>query len=908
MKIENKNLTALVFFMITIAVSMAGAFYIVIQSEIQDRVTQVLAASHQQFQTIQNQQFSQLAKDSELLATNHELVAALSDGDGKTIKSVVSNTILLNSGAHFLLFHGNDFQEVKTNFAEENPIRESVQSTINSEDLVNRVLKDGKTIFDYVVLAAELHRMVVNRIQLPEGNNLAVVILIDNVAIQELRLISEALSTNFAIASEALILNSTFPDQGVAVQTFNEIPETATPNEFALGQSKYRGKRYPVISVVKEKPVASIVIGLSDAQLWQPYEDIVNRGGTLCALLSILGLYFWLRFNRRSLSRPLQIINKAIHAIGMGNFPNSLTIKRSDEIGDVAHSLNFAIERLRQAHLQDTLDRERFFAFANCSADWFWETDKEGRLQYVGASCNVDLPAKEEELLNKTFVELFPIDDLGELTEFINPPSKVIEPINDLEVWVTMPNGGRHCLKLNAKPFYQEEVFAGFRGSARDITKTKTDEERLLRLANKDHLTGLSNRLRFMEDLERQIIVAERQNQSGAVLVIDLDRFKSINDSFGHAAGDEVLVQVGSLLRRMSRSIDLTARLSGDEFVITFVNVDTDQACMRAGEMQEQISEMTPMYGGNALSVTASIGIAIFPEHSTNSTELLAKADAAMYTAKNSGRNRVALFSENERTNSELDAQMARKEQIHQAIEKNEVELVLQPIASTNGAGVYRYEVLVRLRNEAGELYMPNDMISTAEQYGLVKKLDRIIVHKAIQFLATISNKDRKTVFSINISGLSLGDPELMKSIEEELVNTALGGDQIVFEVTESAACQDINEARKFIDRIQQLGCQVALDHFGVGFSSFSYLKHLNADMLKIDGGFIRNIQNNKEDQLFVKALVDVAKGMGISTIAEFVETEESLNVVRVLGVDYVQGFHIGKPISTDALNKPSVH
>jgi len=243
-----------------------------------------------------------------------------------------------------------------------------------------------------------------------------------------------------------------------------------------------------------------------------------------------------------------------------------------------------------------------------------------------------------------------------------------------------------------------------------------------------------------------------------------------------------------------------------------------------------------------------------------------------------------------------MGSQLTWKERIHQALEDDLFTLAYQPIVATNGTSAQRFEVLVRMLDSKGKVHMPGNFIPTAEQFGLIRDLDKVIVKKALRELARLPVNGEPIGFSINLSGLSIGEPHMLELIERELAANALDPARVTFEITETAACENMSRAIEFINQIRALGCGIALDDFGVGFSSFSYLKHIRVDMIKIDGSFIRNIHTSREDQLFVKALVDVARGMGIRTVAEFVETAGTVELLRRLGVDYVQGYYVGRP------------
>jgi EAL domain-containing protein (putative c-di-GMP-specific phosphodiesterase class I) len=316
----------------------------------------------------------------------------------------------------------------------------------------------------------------------------------------------------------------------------------------------------------------------------------------------------------------------------------------------------------------------------------------------------------------------------------------------------------------------------------------------------------------------------------------------------------------------------------------------------KAQQLLENINTLKPVFDGRAINISASVGAVTIPKHGNLPIDLMAKADAAMSSAKNAGRNKVVLFDASEMARERMDNQLTWKNRLIDALEKDRLMLVYQPILSVASGQISHYEVLVRMRGDKGTCLPPDKFIPTAEQFGLIQRVDRVVVGKALRSLASLPVQQNNVSFSINLSGLSVGDPDMYRCIEEEINKNKVDPKRITFEITETAACEHLNSAIEFIDKIRRLGCKISLDDFGVGFSSFSYLKHLRADIIKIDGSFIRDIHNNNADQLFVKALVDVAHGMGMQTVAEFVENQEIVDLVSRLGVEYLQGYHIGRP------------
>ncbi len=616
----------------------------------------------------------------------------------------------------------------------------------------------------------------------------------------------------------------------------------------------------------------------------------VGIGLAVATLLTLLASWLWL-------GRPLGRLLLRAEALSGGEPARK---GRRNPLEALAHSLETIEQVVTTLTHERDLHRHRFLDFARSSSDWLWETDRSGRLTFLSPIASTTLGIPSEEMIGKGLDELFGGEGVERIGRLLTAPKPTA--FRDEEVWLTTREGIRLCLRLHGIPWYEEGGPAGFRGTARDVTKAKQAEEHLIHLANRDQLTGLLNRRRFIEDLDREIGLALRHGHSGAVILLDLDHFKLVNDTAGHAAGDEVLIQIAGLLRRLTRNNDLAARLSGDEFVVALLYAEPDSAVAHAGEILRQINLLRPIYGGKPLNTAASAGIAIFPRDGDKAVELLAKADTAMYEAKNQGRNRLVVFDERQMHRHLLDSQLSWQERLLHAIENDRLELFLQPIAPAAGGIPARYEVLLRMRRDDGRLYMPGSFIPMAEQFGLIDRIDLLVLRKSLELLRRPTMAAANIALSINLSGMSLDDEQVLHTIEAALSEEGVATDRLIIEVTETAACQDINRAVEFINRIQGQGLRIALDDFGVGFSSFSYLKHLNPDILKIDGSFIRKIDSSRDDQLFVKALVDVASGLGMSTVAEFVEDGACLARVRELGVDYAQGYFIGKPRPADEL------
>ncbi|MGH2955586.1 MAG: putative bifunctional diguanylate cyclase/phosphodiesterase [Solirubrobacterales bacterium] len=437
----------------------------------------------------------------------------------------------------------------------------------------------------------------------------------------------------------------------------------------------------------------------------------------------------------------------------------------------------------------------------------------------------------------------------------------------------------------------------------RDIREQKRAEARLRHAAEHDPLTGLPNRSTFEEQLTRHVEYAARYGNAGSVVAVGIDNFKYVNDSLGHEAGDELLREVAGQLQARLRKTDLLARLSGDVFALLLHGAGEAKAQKVAEELLAMLRDHSFVLNGQAIRVTASAGLTALEERPVTGAELIAEADVAMYSAKEGGRDRVFVYKPEGREQSEL--KRAWSERVRQATERGLFVLVCQPIVELASGQETQYEVLLRMRGEDGGLVEPGAFLSTAERFGLIQGVDRWVTQQAMRLIAAHRQEGRSLMLEVNLSGRTMGDPNFTSQVARELTATGIDPASIVFEVTETAAVADIEQARAFADGLTKLGCRFALDDFGAGYASFYYLKHLPISYLKIDGEFIKKLPETPTDQLIVKALVDVCRGLGIKTIAEFVGSEETMAVLRQLGVDYAQGYHLGKPRPVAELRRP---
>jgi diguanylate cyclase (GGDEF)-like protein/PAS domain S-box-containing protein len=430
-----------------------------------------------------------------------------------------------------------------------------------------------------------------------------------------------------------------------------------------------------------------------------------------------------------------------------------------------------------------------------------------------------------------------------------------------------------------------------------DISERKELVRHLEFLVDHDFLTGLSNRRHFEQALAQEVERAARYGTPGAVLLMDLDNFKEVNDTFGHMAGDDLLKEVAGLLRHRMRHTDTLARVGGDEFAILLPQTGAEQVQIVTDELVKALGRQTAVLANQSIRITASVGVALFDGLGT--TDVLTRADLAMYEAKQAGRNRFVIFRPGMVGTDPRSAPHKEVERIRQAIREEQFVIFMQPILDLETMKVGQYEILLRLPgSDDCEPLLPSSFLYVAERFGLIMEIDRWVLRKAIALIAAHSRAGRRLVLHVNLSGKSICDPKFVGIVEEALVEGGIDPGCLVLEITETAAISNLEQARAFADRLRRRGCLFALDDFGAGFASFYYIKSFPFDYLKIDGEFIRGFSSNPVNRLVVQAIVGIARGMGKKTVAEFVGDAETARLLRESGVDYAQGYHIGPPQS----------
>ena len=429
-----------------------------------------------------------------------------------------------------------------------------------------------------------------------------------------------------------------------------------------------------------------------------------------------------------------------------------------------------------------------------------------------------------------------------------------------------------------------------------ELANLKVMEARLQFSLSHDDLTGLANRRRLEQSLEESLTQSQNFNVSSALFYVDLDSFKVLNDAEGHEAGDSLLVQVANSLRRFFSVKDTLVRIGSDEFAVLVNDINEKNAEQLANKLHNLFDGYSFSYHGHLYHLSASIGIKlILADELSTAGEVLSHANQACFTAKKRGRNRVHLYSPQDREMHALRHSVEWAPRIRMALKQENFVLEFQPIHAVSSGEINHYECLIRMRDDEGTLYHPSEFIPVAESMGLIHQIDLWVVDRAFELMRTVPDR---ISLAVNLSGNIFLDNSLYPLVQRKLQETGVNPARMVFEITETSAISNFEQSKKMVIGLRELGCRFALDDFGAGFNSYSYLKYFPVDILKIDGAFITDLESDPVDQLLVKSMIDIAHSLGKETVAEFVERQSTMDLLHEYGVDYIQGYLIGKPQS----------
>ena len=472
---------------------------------------------------------------------------------------------------------------------------------------------------------------------------------------------------------------------------------------------------------------------------------------------------------------------------------------------------------------------------------------------------------------------------------------RALSSISDLQAPIQELAKGNLGVKFN--PAEHREISDIVEALETTATALSERDARLLEMANHDSLTGLFNRRRFVEELKKETIVVMRKGHMSAVLFVDLDQFKYINDSCGHQAGDRLIRKVADELVRSVRADDVVARFGGDEFAILVRKTTINGAQSAAETILANMRRMAHVEDGQVFHIHCSIGIAMMDGDHLYYDDLINKADIACRDAKTAGRNRAVLYAHSDETLEQDAACVGWVNQLRNALDDDGFELRFQPINNIHTGETTHHEVLIRLRGEDGRIIPPDAFLTSAARFGMMSEIDFWIIENAAKAYAHYSKKNNPLKLSINVSANAFESDDLVQHVREVLDKYDVNPNDIIFEITESLAVRHPPHVEQQISAIRELGCEFALDDFGTGYSSFSYLQQLQFDYIKIDGTFVVDLLNKPVDQKMIKLIAEIGHEAGMKTIAEYVQDAESLALLEELGVDLAQGFFVGKPV-----------
>ncbi|WP_018233254.1 EAL domain-containing protein [Thioalkalivibrio thiocyanodenitrificans] len=565
-----------------------------------------------------------------------------------------------------------------------------------------------------------------------------------------------------------------------------------------------------------------------------------------------------------------------------------------------------ALWRSILAHKEVEAGRSRLEAILTSAGDGIYGVDTEGRITFINpTACSILGISGPEEVMGQSAHMLFhAVNRQGRpVPPERCPLSRAYARGDTLGSWeaVFRHRSGRLIpVEGSIQPLVESYRDRGSVVAFQDISERNAMEAQLHWQAEHDELTGLYNRRYLERALEAEHARCQATGLQSAVLVLDLDRFKYVNDTAGHLVGNTLLVDVSRRLRAHLGEELVLARLGGDEFALILPQTDAEGLNRVSEALRRLLHETVFRVDERNYRLNISIGAAWLGRGSETPADVLANADIACHVAKQAGSNQFHVCEPEQDVRAFMGRDLAYVEQLREALERDTFVLQFQPILAVAGGGGRRpreqYETLIRLKGSNGGLILPGEFIPVAERFGLIPEIDARVVARALRELRALHADGRNVVLNVNLSGRTLGDPGTLKRIQDMVRATTVDRTCLVFEITETSAILNLSAAREFIDTLRTLGVRFALDDFGTGFCSLSHLKQLPVDIVKFDGQFVRDLHRDESDRTMVSAMNDIVHAMGLISVAEFVECDEVLQILRGIGVDHVQGHYLGLP------------
>ncbi|HWW78177.1 MAG TPA: EAL domain-containing protein [Steroidobacteraceae bacterium] len=562
-------------------------------------------------------------------------------------------------------------------------------------------------------------------------------------------------------------------------------------------------------------------------------------------------------------------------------------------------------QTVRALRLETSAEPSTHLLALNSLAEAIITTDAEGRITYMNRAAELLSGGVAEQVAGKPLEDVIGLVDETDRRLLADPVKQALTsgaPVNlsRRALLVSRANGSERSIELSASPIRNEAAeLVGAVVLLHDVTELRGLARQMSYQATHDALTGLVNRREFERRLEESIESGHRGDGQHVLCYLDLDRFKVVNDTSGHLAGDSMLREVAKVLRDAVRDSDTVGRLGGDEFGMLLMGCPLEKARQIADDVCRAVGDYRFVWKDKIFNIGVSIGLVEISRESGALEELLAAADSACYVAKKQGSGRVVVYSARDEALARHTGEIQWLQRLQSALKDNRFQLYHQPIVPAYGVdgGGPAMEVLVRLQDEAGHEVPPSEFVKAAERYRLMGLVDRWVVQTTLAALGrgAIPVPSNRSV-AINISGQTLSDVQFLEFVVECLDSTGVNPQQVCFEITESAVVANLDHARRFVGVLHGMGCQFALDDFGSGVGSFSNLKNLPMDYLKIDGSFMRNLEKDSVNQAMVTAMIKLARTLNFKVIAEQIEDIATLDTARRMGVDYVQGYAVGRP------------
>jgi len=576
--------------------------------------------------------------------------------------------------------------------------------------------------------------------------------------------------------------------------------------------------------------------------------------------------------------------------------------ERNHAIGIEGLIRNITRYKLAEQALNE--EREKARVTLHSIADGVITTDIHGCIDYINSMAETITGWSLEDARGKQVQQVFnPLSDDGD-EEIVHPVHACLELGESITVplirLLTRYDKCEFAIRESASPIRDSHNrVIGAVLVFHDVTRIRAMSKQLSYQAMHDSHTGLINRREFEKRLSQAILQAKQQNSEHVLCYLDLDQFKIVNDTCGHIAGDALLKHLASMVQTIVRESDTFARLGGDEFGILIENCSLEQGIHIADNIRSTVNNFRFSWDKKVFEIGVSIGVVYLNNESQNVTEVLSMADAACFIAKDQGRNRLHVFQLDDAAISKQHDEMHWSYKIKQALEQNQLILYHQPLKCINHSDPkcpHYTEILLRMHQD-GKIIPPMAFIPAAERYNLMLQIDRWVVKRFFSELKKdCLQGDRHQIFAINLSGASITDKDFLDFIVFELKHSHAKPECICFEITETSAISNLDDAKHFMQSLKSMGCYFALDDFGSGLSSFNYLKYLPVDFLKIDGGFVTELEHDVISQAMIESINNVGHVMGLKTIAEYAENQATVDKLKDIGVDYVQGFSIAAP------------